>query len=73
MSRTKCGEGRIGGFTNPLHVTQLLLYYNSLGGTIPDSLTNLLKLKDLDLQGNYISGHIPATLAIWSYCIPRAK
>jgi Leucine-rich repeat (LRR) protein len=43
-------------------VTQLLLYYNSLGGTIPDSLTNLLQLKDLDLQDNYISGHIPATL-----------
>ena len=43
-------------------VTQLVLEWNQLSGTIPPELGNLAKLIVLNLGGNYLSGCVPSSL-----------
>ena len=43
-------------------VTQLLLFSNSLTGTIPSELGNLINLEWLSLKDNSLSGEIPAEI-----------
>ncbi len=59
---------------NPPRVTQLILGYNNLSGTIPAELGNLTKLTKLHLQLNQLSGTIPPELgnltgltSLWLY------
>ena len=44
----------------------LSLAHNALDGPIPESLTMLTKLQQLDLAGNSLNGTIPAQLAALS-------
>src|SRR5579859_820244 len=52
-----CTTNQNGG---TLSVVQISLPQNNLSGTLPTSLTNLSLLRNLDLHGNHLSGHIPA-------------
>ncbi|CAL4968242.1 unnamed protein product [Urochloa decumbens] len=61
---------------NRFHKLQrLVLSYNSLHGTIPDTLTNCTKLKWLDLSGNFLTGEIPLDISLLSnlnvFLLPR--
>jgi len=44
------------------HVYRLILNYNGLSGTLPDSLGSLANLRNLVLQSNQLSGGIPESL-----------
>jgi Leucine-rich repeat (LRR) protein len=45
-----------------LNIQELDLDHNQLTGTIPDSISKLVKLKSLDLSHNQLSGKIPPGL-----------
>ncbi|KAL2229263.1 receptor protein kinase TMK1 [Sesamum indicum] len=63
-------NGQSGGMTGPIDVvarmeslTSLWLQRNRFSGKIPDDISHLVSLKDLNLNGNDLVGLIPASLA----------
>lgn len=45
------------------NLESLKLFFNQIGGTLPEGLFSLTKLKTLDLNSNMISGSLPATIS----------
>ena len=50
--------GQIGEFQHAKSLEILLLYNNRLNGSIPKSISNLVKLQKLDISSNNLSGTI---------------
>ena len=50
--------GQIGEFQNAKSLEILLLYNNRLNGSVPKSISNLVKLQKLDISSNNLSGTI---------------
>ncbi|XP_050203519.1 probable leucine-rich repeat receptor-like protein kinase At1g68400 isoform X2 [Mercurialis annua] len=52
-------SGPLPNLTNLLHLESVLLSYNRFSGSIPPHYIELPNLKQLELQQNYLQGHIP--------------